>query len=457
MYIYNLEAEQKVLDAIITYGKNVLTDIIGTLKPIHFYDAKNAVIYEQMIEMYNDEQDIDMVLLIDNLKKTKRIHQAGGEYYIASLVSSSISAVPSLVNTYAAVIVEKYIHRELLKSFQTIIEQNLTDVGDIIDNIETKVIPLIESIKLGGYEISDAATAIKDLFHTITADSEDDKKIRSYLKALDNIIIRFRPQNYIIIAARPSVGKTALALSIMYNIAKHTNDKMLFFSFEMSKNEIIARLLSMITGIQVTNIIDNKLTIDDWKKINEATALIEKMNLFIIDDASLTVDDIYAIVGNLNKNKDLKLVVIDYIQLIPHKEIKKNREEKISEISRQLKRIAKKENIPIIALAQLNRDIEKRKDKRPMLSDLRESGSLEQDADIVMMMYKPDTIDEFDSDMPVVDGITQIIVAKNRNGSIGEANILFKKDNVLFTDYEPTNKFVVSHSYYERDDDDDVF
>lgn len=434
----NIDAEEAILGAILV-SPACMNRVVEHLSPESFYKPAHRYVYEAMLQLYNSETKIDIVSVSDTLNVTQKLELVGGRAFINDLSYKTITTTN--VEYYAKIVQEKAIKRSLISAGSEIINAgyDLNPVEESLDTAE-KLIYEISSQKN-----SSALLPIKDLVYDSYSKLEDRAKnkgkltgVASHFYDLDNLYTNgFQKSDLIIIAARPAMGKTSLALNIAQNVALKENVPVAIFSLEMSKEQLTQRLLGAEAEVDASRIKTGDLNSKDWDKLAIAMDKFSQSKLFIDDTAGCTITDLRAKCRRLAMSeKDLGLIVIDYLQLIEGSS-REDRMQQISSISRGLKILAKELNVPIIALSQLSRAVEGRTDKRPLLSDLRESGSIEQDADIVMFIYRDDYYKTAGDDEDVTEralskGEAEIIIAKNRNGPVGSIKLLFQNNITKF-------------------------
>jgi replicative DNA helicase len=427
---HNLEAEKSVIGAIFLENK-VIDRLIEFLSPDDFYSPKYRLIYNAMITLYDKNQPIDLITLTEFLKKNKELDKAGGMGEIASIVDD----IPTSANVveYAKIIKEKSILRDVIKTSTEVIESCYTepdDIDEFLDNIEKKFFELSEN----RFETSftNIKTLVWDALSTIEKLYENKypvSGIPSGFYQLDEMTNGFQPSELIIVAGRPSMGKTAFCLNIAQHISIKNKIPSAFFSLEMSKEQLAYRLLSSSTGISSTQIRNGTIAKDQWPLLSTAAGNLAEGKLFIDDTPAMNLLEIRAKARRLKAQENIQILIIDYLQLIRGLTRVDSREREISEISRSLKNLARELKIPVIALSQLNRGVEMRSDKRPQLSDLRESGAIEQDADVILFIYRDEV---YHKDKEDNKGRAEIIIGKQRNGPTGSVDLFFDKHTTTF-------------------------
>lgn len=414
-------AEQAVLGSMLV-DKDAVIAAVEILVPEDFYREDNKEIYAAMMELYGLGKHIDMITIIDQLKLRGTLEKVGDATYIATLIDN----VPTTSNieSYVKIVEEKSVLRKLIKVANDILKMGYgqtEEVDTIIEQTEKKVFDVLQDRNARGY--SSLREVLVTAFDTIEKMYQNKNKvsgIESGFIDLDKKISGLNPSSLIILAARPAMGKSAFVLNIAEYVAMHDKVPVMIFSLEMSKEEIANRMLaseSEVDSMKIKN--GNDLTSEDWLKLGQASGRLSDIPLYIDDTPGLTSAELRAKCRKAKLEKNIGLVIIDYLQLMESKTKSPSRQQEISEISRSLKILAKELQIPVIALSQLSRATESRTDHKPMLSDLRESGAIEQDADIVMFIHREDYYN------PVTEkkNIAEIIIAKNRSGETGTVEL----------------------------------
>jgi len=426
-----LDLEEAVLGAMLIDKKGV-DEVIDILQPDAFYKTSHQYIFEVIFQLFQDSQPIDLLTVSAELRKKGKLEAVGGEFYLVQL--SQRVASSAHIEFHARIVLQKFIQRSLIKISSEIIEsayKDSTDVFDLLDEAESKLYDVTQgNIKKSSETAQNLVLEAKKRIEEISK-RDGLSGVSTGFEKLDKLTSGWQPSDLIIIAARPGMGKTALTLSMARNIAVTKQIPVAFFSLEMSSVQLITRLISSETGLSSEKLRTGKLEDHEWQQLNVKVTDLEKAPLFIDDSPSLSIFDLRAKARRLSSQHGIKLLVVDYLQLMTATTNNKsgNREQEISTISRNLKALAKELNIPVIALSQLSRAVETRGGtKRPMLSDLRESGAIEQDADIVSFIYRPEyyNIDEWDDDERTPsEGQAEFIVAKHRNGGLDNIRLKF--------------------------------
>lgn len=430
---HNFLAEKMILSCLLINSEAIeLT--LKTISIDSFYFQNHQEIYKAIIFMYQNNMAIDILTVITFLQDKGLLQKIGGVKVLIELLSH----IPNLVylDDYLRLVKDKHIRRSLIQlGYETINSSYITNVPleTTLNNLENKLFQLTNKIQ--SHKLVSSAELVNTIFLELKTKSLNPQLsgLSSGFYDLDSITQGFQRSDLIIIAGRPSMGKTALSLNIACNLIKNFKLPVLFFSLEMSKEQIMYRLLSMETNINQTRLKSGKLDQKDWIKLTKIIKILSKFPLFIDDTADLSIQEIRTKMKTvLFEQNELGLVIIDYIQLMQNSKVKiDNRVQELSQITRSLKTLAREFNVPIIGLSQLSRSVENRVDKKPILSDLRESGSLEQDADLVLMLYKQnlENFQQFSSQA------IELIIAKHRNGPTGSIKLKFNREQTKFFDY----------------------
>mgnify|MGYP003371283734 FL=1 len=431
---HDIEAEQAIIGSMLT-DRDAVISAVEVLKEEDFYREDNKAIYEAILNLYNRSEPIDIITVKSELESMGKFDQVGGLEYLAELPEK----VPTTANAmkYVKIVEEKSTLRQLIKTANEIIELGYNpteDVEDIMEGAEKKIFNVMQDKNQKGYEpikdvLVESFTKLEELYNR----KQHITGVPSGFIGLDYRTSGFHGSELILIAARPAMGKTAFALNIATNAAVRANVPVAIFSLEMSKEQLVNRVLCSEAMVDSNKVRTGKLEEDDWTKLAGAIGPLSEAEIYIDDTPGINITEIRAKCRKLKLEKNIGMVVIDYLQLIQGSG-KRNgsREQEISEISRSLKILAKELDVPVIALSQLSRAAEQRPDHRPMLSDLRESGAIEQDADIVMFLYRDDYYNE-DSEKK---GIAEVILAKHRGGSTGTEELLWLGSYTKFVNIE---------------------
>jgi len=437
---HNFLAEKMILSCLLI-NSEAIEITLKTISVDVFYFKNHQEIYKAIIFMYQNNVPIDILTVITFLQDNGLLQKIGGVKVLIELLSQ----IPNLVylEDYLRLVKDKYIRRSLIKlGYETINSSYITSISleTILNDLENKLFHLTNEIKI--QKLSTSAELLTNIFFELKTKSLNPKLsgVTSGFYDLDSLTQGFQKSDLIIIAGRPSMGKTAFSLTIASNLIKNSKLPVLFFSLEMSKEQIMYRLLSMETNINQMRLKSGKLYQNDWIKLNKMIKIISKFPLFIDDTFDLSIQDIRSKIKTiLFEQNEIGLVIIDYIQLMQNPKLKtENRVQELSQITRSLKTIAREFDIPIIGLSQLSRNVENRVDKKPILSDLRESGSIEQDADLVLMLYKNKSHSLSKSDLKTSQ-LIELIIAKHRNGPTGTVKLKFNEKQTKFFNQEPEN------------------
>ena len=434
---HNFLAEQMILNCLLLNPESIETTF-QTISVEIFYFKNHQEIYQAIVYMYNNKLPIDILTLITFLQDRGLLEKVGGIKVLIELITH----VPNLVylDEYIRLVKDKFLRRSLIKlGYEIITSGYITNISleNILNDFETKLFNLTTNKK--SQRIFSSAELLDSIFLELKEKSLNPvlPGLSSGFYDLDLLTQGFKKSDLIILAGRPSMGKTALGLNIALNIIKNSKLPLLFFSLEMSKEQIMYRLLSIETNINQTRLRSGELYNEDWIKLNKIIKILSKLPLFIYDTPDLSVQDIRSKIKTiLFEQGQIGLIIIDYLQLMQNLNPKiENRVQELSQITRGLKNLAREFHIPIITLSQLSRNVENRMDKKPILSDLRESGSIEQDADLVLMLYKnKDSILEQNENQNYY--LTELILAKHRNGPIGNVKLKFDPKKTKFLNFD---------------------
>lgn len=414
-------AEQAVLGSMLV-DKDAVIAAIEILKPEDFYREDNKEIYAAMIELYGLGQQIDIITLSEQLKLRGTLEKVGDTNYIATLIDNVPTT--SNIDSYVKIVEQKSVLRQLIKVANDILKMGYSqteEVDAIIEQTEKKVFDVLQNRNSKGYaSIKEVLITAFDTLEKMYQNKNKVSGVESGFIDLDQKISGLNAGALLIVAARPAMGKSAFVLNIANNVAMHTKTPVMIFSLEMSKEEMINRILASeaeVDSMKIKN--GNDLTSEDWLKLGGASGRLSNIPLYIDDTPGLTATELRAKCRKAKLEKDIGLVIIDYLQLMESSTKSPSRQQEISEISRSLKILAKELSVPVIALSQLSRATESRADHKPMLSDLRESGAIEQDADIVMFIHRED----YYNPETEKKNVAEIIIAKNRSGSTGSVEL----------------------------------
>lgn len=434
----NNEAEMSVLGSLML-DKDAIYGVVDALSGKDFYKPLHKEIYDAMLDLYNGREPIDVLSVTNRLRERKSLEEIGGSSYVTSLVNTVPTA--SNVAHYATIVRKKRLLRDLIDASHHIAQlgyRESEEVEGLIDEAEQKIFSIAkDSLKQDFFPVRDALEAAWERIEKLHKGDGALRGIRTGFKDLDNILSGLQQSDLVILAARPSLGKTSLALNIARNVAVDEKKAVGVFSLEMSRDQLSDRLISSEAGVDSWKLRTGRLNAEgpdnDFTRIRDAMGVLSGAPIFIDDTSSPTTMELRAKARRLQAEHDVGLIIIDYLQLIRGHGWSDNRVQEVSEISRNLKGMAKELNIPVLALSQLSRGVEMRgPSAKPKLSDLRESGALEQDADVVMFIYREDKVRE-DSDKK---NIATIMVEKHRNGPTGSADLYFHEQSTTFRSME---------------------
>ena len=444
----NIEAEQSVLGAMLL-SKYALQKAIETLTKDSFYLDKHAKIFEALKSLTAKEVAIDITTLTTELKDNGTLNAIGGVEYLTEIIDSTPTAAN--IDYYLRIVEDKSILRNLIEEatqIATLGYSNEFSVSETLDKAESKILSVVKNRKSSDMkQMPEVISEFQENLEKLASNKGKISGLSSGFYDLDNITDGFHKNELIILAARPAMGKTALALNIATNAALKSKKSVIIFTLEMRAEQLLSRMVSSLGQVEAKKLQNGALDTKDWQRVNEALSQLQDTNIYIDDSPGVTIGDIKAKSRRIaSSDENLGLIIIDYLTLIGSMgRYAGNRQQEVSEISRALKTLALELEVPVITLAQLSRTPELREDKRPVLSDLRESGSIEQDADIVSFIYRDDYYNEnakIDDNM----SISEIIVRKNRSGRIGTAKLLFKKNTQSFMNYKNEGKKEVNAS-----------
>lgn len=429
---HSLEAEQSVLGSLLI-DRDAIIKVAAFLRADDFYTGANGLIYKAILDLYNRREPTDMVTLSDELQRRTQYDQAGGLSYLSSL----LNAVPTAVHVeyYARIVERAATLRRLIEAGTEIVDIGFRDgieTEDALDAAEKTIFDISQRRQTKDFvSMGEVLDAFFDRIDYLQQNRGEVVGVATGFSDLDQLTGGLQRSDLIIVAARPSMGKTSLALGMAYGAAIGHKKTVGIFSLEMSAEQLVQRVLSMETGVDSHRLRLGQIDDSEWDRISRAFGRLSEAPIFIDDSAAASIMDIRSKARRLQAEQGLDMVIVDYLQLMSGRRTE-NRVQEISEISRGLKGLARELNVPVVALSQLSRAVESRADHRPMLSDLRESGSIEQDADIVIFIYREDKYEE-DSEKK---GIAEIIVSKHRNGPVGSVNLRFFDRTARFADLE---------------------
>jgi len=429
----DLVAEQSVIGSMLL-DKNAVVRALEILHPDSFYRDAHRFIYETILDLFDKGEPVDLVTVTDSLRKAGKLDAVGGSVYVADLLNS----VPTSANVeyYAKIVEEKATLRRLIEAGTSIVSTAFEagdDVDQILDRAEKSIFDIaLKRVREGFHKIDSVIKGVLDKIDTLYDKKEAITGIPTGFPDMDKLTAGFQNADLIIIAARPAVGKTAFALNIASNVAIRHKIPVAIFSLEMSKDQLAQRMLCSEAEVDAQRLKTASLSDTGWKKLTRALGRLSEAPIFIDDSASITATEIRAKARRLKIERGLGLVVVDYMQLMRGRLRVENRVQEISEISRSLKTLARELDLPVVALSQLSRAVEQRTDRIPRLSDLRESGEIEQTADVVMFIHRED----YYNPQSERGNVAEIILAKQRNGPVGTIELVFRKEIAKFSSKE---------------------
>lgn len=426
---YDFLAEKAIIGSILK--RNETFDKANQIiKPVDFYDSRTQRIYKSIITMVEKDIKIDEVSLLSQLRNENILQEVGGEEFITEITLSSFYT-PN-IDTYAKTVKEKSLLRSLIGASEDIMDVSYRqndDVSSILSMAESKIFDISQSkLNEGLIKVGDTLDETVQVINELSLNDGDITGVTTGLETIDLKLSGLQPSQLILLAARPAMGKTALGLTMAWNAARE-GKSVAFFSLEMSVLQLNYRLLSMVSMIDLEQVMNGRIKDDEWELLFRATKEIANKDLYVDETPGITLSEMRSKLKRLKAEVGVDLVVIDYLQLMQADSRQENRQNEIASISRGLKTLSKELNCPVLSLAQLSREADKRADHKPILSDLRESGAIEQDADVVMLLYREDYYDEEDN-----PNIAKVIVAKHRNGATGTLDLFFNKPCTTFRD-----------------------
>jgi replicative DNA helicase len=427
----NIDAEMSLLGAVLI-DEETLADITEHVTPKDFYDKRHATIFGGMVRLYERHKPVDLLTLTDELKKKDELEMIGGSAYLTELTNYVPTAAHA--EAYAEMVSQKAVRRRLIRASSEISELGFDedqDVQELLSRAEQELFSVSDqSLKQDLTSIEQILTDSFDRMEELHRNKGALRGIRTGYRDLDNMTAGLQRSDLIILAARPAMGKTTLVTNLAYNVATVNKQSVLFFSLEMSKEQLVDRMLADASGVDAWNIRTGNLSDEDFSKLSEAMGEMAEAPIFIDDKPGLSVLEMRTKARRAAHDAPLGLIIVDYLQLMQgsSKSSEGNRVQEVSEISRGLKLIAREMNVPVIALSQLSRSVESRSPQIPQLADLRESGSIEQDADIVMFIYR----EAYYNPETERENITDLIIAKHRNGPVGKVELYFHPERLRF-------------------------
>ncbi len=426
----NIDAEKSLLGAVLI-DEETLADISEHISEKDFYEKRHSIIYGAMMRLYEKHKPVDLLTLTDELKRKKELDTIGGSVYLSNLTNF----VPTAANAeaYAEIIAQKAVRRRLIKASGEISEMSYDEgssTDELIGKAEAELFSVSDqSLKQDLVSIESILDESFERIEELHRNKGDIRGIKTGYRDLDNMTAGLQRSDLIVLAARPAMGKTTLVTNLAYNVATIAKQSVLFFSLEMSKEQLVDRMLADASGVDAWNIRTGNLTDDDFSKLSEAMGELSEAPIFIDDTPGMSVLEMRTKARRAMHEHPLGLIVIDYLQLMQGTNRDGgNRVQEVSEISRGLKLIARELNVPVVALSQLSRSVESRSPQIPQLADLRESGSIEQDADIVMFIYR----EAYYNPETERENITDLLIAKHRNGPTGKIELYFHPERLRF-------------------------
>ena len=431
---YNMEAEQSVIGSMLM-DRDAIATVNDMLTKDDFYNAQYGLLFEHMSALFKEGKPVDIVTLSNRLKENNVSEEIAGMKYIGDILDS----VPTSANAkyYAQIVADKSLLRKMIKLNEDIEKDCYLDTDDVdglLEKAEQGVFQLIKE-RNGGSDFTQIDKIIIDVIDQIEAASKMNTRVTGIPTGfidLDNMLTGLHGSELILVAARPAMGKTAFVLNIAHEVAVKKKKTTAIFSLEMSKEQLVTRMIAMDSLVNSQKIMTGQLAEDEWDKIADSTETIAEAPLFIDDNSAITIADLRSKCRKLKQNNDLSLIIIDYLQLMSTTKHVESRQQFISDMSRSLKVLARELDVPVIALSQLNRAVDSRPDHTPVLADLRESGAIEQDADVVMFIYR----DDYYNPDTEKKGIADIIIAKQRKGSVGSVELVWLQDYTKFANKE---------------------
>ncbi len=431
---YNSEAERSVIGSMIM-DRDAIVDVMDILTKEDFYSARNGILFENMVELFKEGMAVDLITLTNRLKEKNVPDDVAGASYIAEIIAE----VPTSANAkyYARIVADKSILRKIIKMSADLEKDCYLDTDDVdglLENAESSIYNIVRQ-RNGANDFKPIEKVVMDVIDQMEKVSKQNTRVTGVptgFTDLDNMLTGLHGSELILVAARPAMGKTAFVLNIAHHVAVKKNIPVAIFSLEMSKEQLVTRMIAMDSLIDSQKIQTGQISDDEWLKVTDSADQISDAPLFIDDNSAITVADLRSKCRKLKQSNDLGLIIIDYLQLMSTNKHVESRQQFISDISRALKVLSKELDIPVIALSQLNRAVDSRPDHKPVLADLRESGAIEQDADVVMFIYR----DDYYNPDTEKKGIAEISIAKQRKGATGSVELVWLQDYTKFANKE---------------------
>ena len=428
-----IDVEAAILGAMLL-EKEAIAKVLAILDESAFYKPAHQLIYKAMIDLFERSEPVDLITLTEELKRRGDLERVGGEYAIADFTTKVASAAN--VEYHAHIVLEKALMRGLIGASSEVISRAFSETEDaleLLDEAEQKIFTISEQrMKKNFVSMSNAVYSTMEMLQSIHGKHSGVTGVPTAFTDLDNLTGGFQNSDLIIVAGRPSQGKTAFVLSVARNASVLHDIPVGFFSLEMSNQQLVMRLICAEARVDAHKVRTGRLPEDEWKKLSMSVGRLHKAKFYIDDTAALTVLELRAKARRLKAEHGVGMIVVDYLQLMQGPRSAQSREQEISSISRSLKALAKELNIPVVALSQLNRAVETRGDKRPVLADLRESGAIEQDADVVLFVHRPEAYGIQEEGGKATEGLAEIMIGKQRNGPIGNVELSFIKQYARF-------------------------
>ena len=437
----DIVAEKSLLGAIII-NNDILPEVLNILKPRDFYEKRHQIIFQAIVDLYDHHKPVDLLTLTSELKSKKQLNEVGKATYLAEL--SNFVPAASHAKAYADIVERASVRRRLINAGTQIAEKAYEDdvnTDELIGNAEKELFEVSDKIVKSDYVAMDEL--LVDAFDRIEELHKNKGALRGLktgFRDIDKKTAGFQKGDLIIVGARPAMGKTTFAQNLAYNIASINKKGVLFFSMEMAANEIIDRMISDVSGVDNWKMRTGNLSDEEFQKIGDALADMDEIPIYIDSTSSMTIMELRNKARRAMHDHDIGIVIVDYLQLISgSNRYAGNRVQEVSEVSRGLKILARELSIPVVALAQLSRNVTGRDDPRPVLSDLRDSGSIEQDADLVMFLHRPDYYKQNQDDYEETH-ITELLIAKHRHGAVGKVELYFHPELLRFMSLDTTRK-----------------
>ncbi|MBQ7201855.1 replicative DNA helicase [Candidatus Saccharibacteria bacterium] len=435
----DLNAEKSLLGAILISDK-ILPEILTIIKPSDFYDEKHKLIFEAMVNLYDRHMPVDLVTLTSELRAGKKLNDVGKASYLTEL--STYVPTASHATAYAEIVEKMSTRRRLIQAGSQIVNTAFNEDADVNELLGTAEKELFEvsdkTIRSDYIPMEDLLADALDRMEELRKNKGALRGLKTGFRDLDKLTAGFQKGDLIIVGARPAMGKTTFAQNLTYNIASMNGKGVLFFSMEMASNEIIDRMVSDVSGVNNWNIRTGNFTDEEYSKIAEAMDELSELPIYIDDTSSMTITELRNRARRAMYDHNIGIIIIDYLQLIQGSDrYKGNRVQEVTEISRGLKILARELDVPVVALAQLSRNVTGRDNPRPLLSDLRESGSIEQDADLVLFLHRPDYYKQNDDNYEPTN-VTELLIAKHRHGAVGKVELYFHPELLRFMSLDKT-------------------